>query len=366
MRKQVLLVGTGLIGGSIALAIKKENEVYIVGYDINEEQVQRAKEIGVIDKVGRNVLDEAEKSDVIILASPVEVTVSLLEQLATCQLREHVIITDVGSTKVKIMHAASQLAKRGITFIGGHPMAGSHKTGVESAKAHLFENAFYIFTPFPTTPKEKVEQLKELLKGTRAHFLILEQTEHDHVTGIVSHFPHVIASGLVKLIQKHADENDYVTALASGGFRDITRIASSSPKMWTDIVKQNRSQLVTLLQEWIAEMKQVEEMIESDNEKWIYDFFARAKQFRDSLPVNSSGAIPSYFDLYVDVIDKVGALADITSVLAKHEISVSNLQILEAREGLLGVLRISFQSEKDRSHAKVQLEQENYQTYEVL
>ncbi len=366
MQKQVLLVGTGLIGGSIALAIKKEHDVYIVGYDINEEQVKRAKEIGVIDEIGNHLLEEAEKADIIILASPVEVTVTLLEQLATCSLREHVILTDVGSTKVEIMRAASQLANRGITFIGGHPMAGSHKTGVESARAHLFENAFYILTPFPNTPEESIDQMKELLKGTRAHFLILDQNEHDYVTGIVSHFPHVVASGLVKLIKKHADENDFVTALASGGFRDITRIASSSPKMWTDIVMQNRTQLIHLIQEWITEMKQVEEMIECENKEGIYDFFFRSKQYRDSLPVNTTGAIPSYFDLYVDVIDKVGALADITSILAKHDISVSNLQILEVREGLLGVLRISLQSEKDRSSAKSNLESEQYQTYEVL
>jgi prephenate dehydrogenase len=366
MQKRVLIIGTGLIGGSIALAIKKEHQVKIVGFDIHTAQAQRACELHVIDEVAVSLEEEAKQAHLIILALPVEATDSMLKRLANCQLQEGVIITDAGSTKEKIMDLASNLLPDHITFIGGHPMAGSHKTGVESAKAHLFENAFYILIPQPKTPLEKVEELKEWLKGTNSHFLLMEQAQHDYVTGIVSHFPHVIAAGLVKQVQKHAAKTPLVNMLAAGGFRDITRIASSSPKMWSDIVKQNRTHLANLMKEWIDEMQQVQLLVENGTADELHDYFSEAKLYRDALPVRTKGAIPSYFDLYVDVMDKVGALASVTALLAEREISITNLQILEAREGLLGVLRISFQTEQDRTNARTCLEDKGYQIYEVL
>lgn len=245
-------------------------------------------------------------------------------------------------------------------------MAGSHKTGVESAKAHLFENAFYILTPMNHVPNEQVEDLKVWLKGTGSHFLVLNTEEHDYVTGIVSHFPHLIAAGLVKQVEKHAGDNPLIHQLAAGGFKDITRIASSSPKMWSDIVKQNREHLMVLLKEWISEMEGLYKTVSTGDAGEIQNYFADAKEYRDSLPVRKSGAIPAYHDLYVDVLDKVGHWLILRVFLAREEISITNLQILEAREGLLGVLRISFQREEDRMKAKLALGEEEYQTYETI
>ncbi|MBY0597590.1 prephenate dehydrogenase [Bacillus bingmayongensis] len=366
MCKKVLLIGTGLIGGSLALAIKREHEVMITGYDIHSEQVERAKELHVIDEIARDLQTACEEAELIIFASPVEETTKLLRQLSLYDLREDVIVTDVGSTKGKIMNEAKALLPNGISFIGGHPMAGSHKTGVESAKAHLFENAFYILTPLSHVANHRVEQLKEWLRGTGSHFLVLNTEEHDYVTGIVSHFPHLIAAGLVKQVEKHAGDNPLIHQLAAGGFKDITRIASSSPKMWSDIVKQNRNHLLQLLEEWILEMKELHKTVANGDADELQNYFANAKEYRDSLPVRKSGAIPAYHDLYVDVLDKVGALAHITSILAHKEISITNLQIIEAREGLLGVLRISFQREEDRQKATITLQKEEYQTYETM
>ncbi|SDY88408.1 prephenate dehydrogenase [Bacillus sp. 166amftsu] len=366
MCKKVVLIGTGLIGGSLALAIKREHEVMITGYDIHSEQMERAKEFHVIDKVAGDLQAACEEANLIIFASPVEETIKLLRQLALYDLREDVIVTDVGSTKGKIMNEAEDLLPAGVAFIGGHPMAGSHKTGVESAKAHLFENAFYILTPRSHVSDYRVEELKDWLKGTRSHFLVLNTEEHDYVTGIVSHFPHLIAAGLVKQVEKHGGDNPLIHQLAAGGFKDITRIASSSPKMWSDIVKQNQSHLLQLLEEWISEMKELYKTVSVGDSVELQNYFENAKQYRDSLPVRKSGAIPAFHDLYVDVLDKVGALAHITSILAYEEISITNLQIIEAREGLLGVLRISFQREEDRLKATIVLQKEQYQTYETI
>ncbi len=363
MTKTVFLIGTGLIGGSIALAIKQEHDVKIIGYDINIEQAKKARQLNVIDEVAEQIQGAAEVADLIILASPVEETVKIMKQLASYKLKDQVLITDVGSTKRNIMELANELWNGDVTFIGGHPMAGSHKTGVESAKAHLLENAFYVLTPQSCTSYEKIEELKHWLRGTKSNFLVLDADEHDYITAVVSHLPHIIASGMVTFTKKHSSRNPFISMLAAGGFRDITRIASSSPRMWTDIVLQNKDRLLQLLQEWILELKNIHSAIQTGNNQIIYGFFEEAKNFRDAIPIRPKGAIPAYYDLYVDIIDQTGAIAKVTSLIAKAEIDITNLNIIEAREGLLGVLQLSFQTEQDRNKAREILEKNDYKTY---
>lgn len=366
MRGNVFIVGLGLIGGSLALAIKQRHpDVKVYGYDVKQGGMETACKLNIIDEKVNSFRQGAELADLIILSTPVLAMGKLIKQLAGLSLKENVIITDTGSTKGGIMELASDLGQKGITFIGGHPMAGSHKAGVESAKAHLFENAFYVLTPIPNTSIERIEVLKDWLDGANSHFLVLDTEEHDYITGVISHFPHIIAAGLVNLAKKNADKNPLVSLLAAGGFRDVTRIASSSPIMWKDIVKQNRINLLDLLDNWMTEMQNIKNILLAEDEQEIMQFFEDAKEYRDSLPVRSKGAIPSYYDLYIDVLDVPGAIAGITSLLAEHGISITNLHIIESREGLLGVLRISFQKDEDRSQAQILLADHDYKTYEA-
>ncbi|MCM3719321.1 prephenate dehydrogenase [Fictibacillus phosphorivorans] len=361
--RNVLLIGVGLIGGSIALTIKKEHDVAIAGYDVQAANCEKAVSLGVIDKVATDLQQEAAKADLIIIATPVEATLNIMDQLSSIRPAIKALVMDVGSTKKTIMEKAEKLAEQNIVFIGGHPMAGSHKTGVESARPHLLENAYYILTPSSIASASEIEEAKDWLKGTRAKFIVAEPDEHDFLTGIVSHFPHLIASSLVRLAQKHANENPLVQQLAAGGFRDITRIASSSPKMWSDIVSQNKDHLLTLLSDWKEEMEQVISYVEIGDPKQLFDYFHGAKLFRDGLPVRSKGAIQPFSDLYVDILDTTGALSKVTTLLAEFEISIINITILEVREDLNGVLRLSFQNDNDRDKAQKVLHQENYLTH---
>lgn len=366
MRGNVFIIGLGLIGGSLALTIKKQHpEATIFGYDVNKSEMTTAKKLLIIDESVTTIREGAQLADLIILATPVIQMEKIMKQLKEIPLKENVIVTDTGSTKRKVMELAEKLWENDVvTFIGGHPMAGSHKSGVESAKAYLFENAYYVLTPSQTA-HDRIEELKTWLGGTNAHFLVLDTDEHDYVTGVISHLPHVIASGLVNLTRKDAQQHPLVSLLAAGGFRDITRIASSSPEMWRDIVKQNKNNLLRLIDDWIGEMEQFRHHLQNDDDLAITRFFEQAKEFRDELPVRSKGAIPSYYDLYVDVIDVPGAIAGVATLLADHEISITNLHIIENREGLLGVLRISFQKEEDRTKAQALLQQNEYKTYQA-
>lgn len=283
MKTRVLLIGVGLIGGSLALAMKKHRHVTVVGADINTNEVQVANQLGIIDYVAEDIKTEAAQADYIVLATPVEYTTAWIHDLSTWKLKETVIVTDVGSTKGEIMKAAQALNKKRISFIGGHPMAGSHTSGAVNARADLFCSARYILTPFENEQKEKIDALMHLLEPTGAQFVPLDAATHDQITGVVSHLPHVIATSLVRQVKGYSAQNHLVTEMAAGGFRDITRIASSNPHMWRDILKQNRSMLLTLLDDWMKEMEQVKLLVEKGDGHELFDYFSDAKEFRDSL-----------------------------------------------------------------------------------
>jgi prephenate dehydrogenase len=363
LSKKVFVIGLGLIGGSIALAIKKKHEVYIAGFDVHDDQVKMAVSLQVIDERVHTLEAGAKDADLIVISAPVQQTEKIMRSLLQCELKQSVIITDVGSTKKEIVEKAAIFNEEQVTFIGGHPMAGSHKSGVSAAKAHLFENAFYILTPQKNTPAEKIDELKGWLEGTKANFIEMSPDEHDQIAGAISHFPHIIAASLVHQVADLEKENSIVSNLAAGGFRDITRIASGSPVMWRDILLHNKKSLLHILEKWEDEMTEVREMIENVDSEAIYQYFEEAKTFRDRLPQRKRGAIPSFYDLYVDVPDYPGIISEVTGILAKAEISITNIRIIEAREDIYGVLRLSFQNEKDRQDARECLEANNYETY---
>ncbi|MBM7840168.1 prephenate dehydrogenase [Alkalihalobacillus xiaoxiensis] len=361
--KDIFIIGLGLIGGSISLAIKKEDSFHVKGFDLSAEQLRMAKSLGVIDEKVKSIEEGAVHADLIVLAVPVAQTIELIQQLNQLDLKKDVIITDVGSTKQEIVQAAAQL-NESITFIGGHPMAGSHKSGVEAAKAHLFENAFYIFTPTATVDREQLITLKNVLKHTKARFLQMDAKQHDKLVGAVSHFPHIIAASLVHQLEKLQETDPGVTRLAAGGFRDITRIASSSPVMWRDILLHNQEELLHLFDQWQNEMNRARNLVQDGDGEGLLTFFQQARSFREGLPQRNKGAIPAFYDLFVDVPDHPGVISDVTYILAEHEISLTNIRILEAREDIMGVLRLSFRSEMDRDLAKKALKKRLYETYE--
>lgn len=354
MKGRVFVIGLGLIGGSLALCIKKEHPaVTVTGYDINSEQARLAKMLGIIDEVAENISEGAIPANLIIIAAPVIETQTIIHLLSELPLQSDVMITDTGSTKRKIVANASSLEKRGFNFIGGHPMAGSHKSGISAAKEILFENAFYLLTPGEYIDHSKVDLLKDWLKGTKAKFLTISPQNHDYLTGIVSHFPHIIAASIVRQTERLADKDSLIPRLAAGGFRDITRIASSNPEMWKDILLHNREVLIDLIDKWQIEMDGVKELLVQENSNEILSYFHQAKRFRDGLPVREKGAIPAFYDLFVDVPDYPGVISEITGYLAQENISITNIRILETREDeIYGVLVISFQTDEDRQRAE--------------
>lgn len=350
MTQKVLIIGLGLIGGSVALAIQKAPNVKVIGYDANEKTRELAKTLKVVHEVVEDVKSACSNADFIIFGTPVNATLDWIEKIKDWDLKKDVIVTDTGSTKTLIMQKAELLREKGITFIGGHPMAGSHKSGIIAAKPYLFENAYYLLTPFEDEDGTNIEKLINLLKFTFAKIIKVDAKEHDHMTAVVSHFPHIVAASLVHQLHSENQKNPLTSLLAAGGFRDITRIASSSPKLWTDIVVQNRDELMDQLNVWFDEMNRVKEILLENDMDQIEQYFAVAKEVRDQLPI-STGAFFTSYDLYVDIPDYPGVISEITGYLAEDRISITNIRIVEAREDIFGILVISFQSAEDRERA---------------
>jgi len=364
MKKTTIAVaGVGLIGGSIALSLRRDPQYRIVGFDVNRKTLDKALSLGVIHAGTTDLQTAVREADVIFLAAPVERIYQMLDMLPALELKPGVIVTDVGSTKSGIVRHAAQVIPQHVTFIGGHPMAGSHKSGVEAASERLFENAYYVLTPAPGTPQEKVDKLTELLQHTRAKVIHLNPDEHDRVVGAVSHFPHIIAAALVNLVASYDEENAWHARLAAGGFRDITRIASSNPRMWRDILLNNREHLLKIGRDWTAALQDVLDLVEKGDAEAIEQFFQSAREFRDGLPERKAGALPPLYDLYIDIPDHPGEIGRITTLLGAKRINIINLQIRETREDIYGSLRITFQTQEEMEKGEELLRYFDYHVY---
>lgn len=342
----VFIKGLGLIGSSLARAIKAAHpEVQVTGSDVNTAAIDYALAHGIIDN-GASDLDGVTTADYVILATPISQILADISKLAACQLKEDVVITDVGSTKKTIMDAAGQLTAKGITFIGGHPMAGSHKSGVEAGRVDLIENAYYFL--IPANKEERVRDLEWLLEGTKAKWLLTTAAKHDLIVTQISDLPHVIAAALVNNTQKTFTDDPLGMRVAAGGFKSVTRIAASNPTMWSAIMMNNQQLISAHLQDYVNDLLKVKQLVDAGTREDLYDFFARAKASRESLNTETKAL---FYDLFLNIPDGVGEVAKVTRLIADEQISLVNLQILEAREDINGVLQLVFSTEKDRQKA---------------
>ena len=263
MTKTVYIAGLGLIGGSLALGIRKNHPDYtILGYNRGEKSRHIALQRNMVDEVTDDFSLFAGRADVIILCVPIQQTIEFIKQLGQIDLKPNVLVTDAGSTKTEIIQAAeAYLSEKRINFIGSHPMAGSHKSGAEAGDILLFENAYYIMTPCSLTQADAVPRLTDLLSGTGARFVQIDAREHDFVTSQISHFPHVLASSLMNQAGDYALEHPFTNNFAAGGFRDMTRIAESEPGMWTSILMTNAEPIIERIEDFKDRLTYISQLL---------------------------------------------------------------------------------------------------------
>ena len=353
MAKTIYIAGLGLIGASMALGIKRDHPDYkILGYNRSQASRDIALERGIIDRATDDFASFAPLADVIILTLPIKQTIAFIQELAGLNLKEGVIISDAGSTKAAIVEVAEEyLAGKSIRFVGAHPMAGSHKTGAASADVNLFENAYYIFTPSSLTTPETLSEMKDLLSGLHARFIEIDAKEHDRVTSQISHFPHILASGLMEQTTVYAQEHEMTRRFAAGGFRDMTRIAESEPGMWTSILLSNRDTILERIEDFKERLDGIGQAISKGEEEEIWNFFNRAREQRQAMEIHKRGGVDSSYDLYVDVPDEEDVILRILELL--RGTSLVNIHINEEnREDVHGILQISFKNAQDLERAE--------------
>jgi len=299
--EKIAVVGIGLIGGSLAAAFKKsEPGLKITAVDRSAESIKKAEKIGIIDQGFTEIKDNLKDQDLIFIAVPVAAIPAVIREINEGSSARQLIV-DAGSTKKEIMLQAAEILKESQKiFIGGHPMAGSHKSGIDWHDPKLFEGAPFILCPRlkggnqlsenslkalnqvseSDLEIELLDALKALIEKIGARVHIISAAEHDRCTAYLSHLPHLLSSALVNLSEQQNFESEFFE-LSGSGYRDMTRIAGSSPKLWQDIILSNRSNLAELISDYILELKELQSDLENNEQNKVYEFLARAADIKN-------------------------------------------------------------------------------------
>ncbi len=365
-KRKIGVIGCGMIGGSIALSLSKSgNDVVVL--DLPENMAAITKQIPSIS-FAKDVPDLCNGGPaVIFICVPSEKVNALLQEVSSYAL-PGTIITDVAGVKSPIMDMACKCIGDEIVFVGGHPMAGSEKSGVEAAQPFLFQNAVYVLSPFKDYPADRMAVLLKAIEQLGARILFMDAAQHDRIAAATSHLPQLVAVELVNLINELSSGDENFNTLAAGGFRDMTRIASSDFAVWRDVILSNRGNIDAILNAFIGRLAALNESLckanGSGQEASIGEIareFERAKMARTKIRRGGKGFLHPLYELHVVVEDKVGVLKEITSTLADSSINIKDIELLKVREGTGGMFRLSFDTEQIQDRAAQILERQGFQ-----
>lgn len=333
----VVIAGVGLIGGSVGLGLRQRFLArHIVGLDPDGTALDAARGLGVIDEARLEAGPWLEGADLVVLATPVRT----LERLARA-LEPHVgprtVVTDVGSVKAPLVRALEERLR----FVGGHPMAGSERGGVLHADAGLLENAVWVLTPTPRTDPSALALVAAIVDGLGARPIEVDPDLHDRLVATVSHLPYLAALALTHAVGQ-ADERDLLALLAAGGFRDLTRVASGSPRMSRDMVVANRDAVRAALRSFANQLERMAGLL--DDPEALLDAAEEAKRLRDALPIVRRTLLPQRFEVVIAVPDRPGELMRITRALGEADVNIKDIEVLGIREAG-GAVRLAFTDE---------------------
>ncbi|BAU48624.1 prephenate dehydrogenase [Sulfurifustis variabilis] len=283
MIDKLAIIGVGLMGGSLARALRERNEVgEIVGYGRTIANLDEAIELNVIDHAETSIAAAVDGADMIVLAVPVGAMREVLDAAAPA-IGSHAVVTDVGSVKQTVIDAArAALGPRFASFVPGHPIAGTEQSGARAARGNLYEDRRVILTPGPETDPTATGRVTAMWRAVGAEVVSMPAADHDRVLAASSHLPHALAYALVDMLVR-LDDHRSIFECAGGGFRDFTRIAASDPVMWRDICLANREPLLALLEQYQENLRLLGEALERADGEWLRETFARAKRAREGL-----------------------------------------------------------------------------------
>ncbi len=316
------VIGLGLIGGSVALGLRRQGW-HVSGEDIDVDNAQVAIDPGVVDRLGLDSDAEITFVAVPVLAAADQVKRALAETKGA--------VTDVGSVKATICAAAADTR-----FLGGHPMAGSELDGLDGAQAELFEGAVWVLTPDPDSDDAVFARVAAVVAGLGAEVVALAPDRHDELVAVVSHVPHLTAATLMGLASERAEEHAALLRLAAGGFRDMTRVASGRPGIWLDICAENRVAIVGVLDQLIAGLSDVRDIIGADDRDALHARLTEARQARVNLPARVVNP-DELAEVRIPIPDRAGAAAEVFTLAAELSVNIASFEVVHVAESNRGV-----------------------------
>ena len=282
--EKVCIVGLGLIGGSIGLAIKRSNiSNQITGYARSNSTLERAIELGLVDSVKNNLQDAVNNSDLVILATPLSTFRELVEEMNPF-LKKGCIITDTGSAKLTVIEDLKDILPNGVEFVPGHPIAGTEESGPDAGFAELFDNRWCILTPTEDNSSNAVNLVKDFWESIGSKVEIMDPMHHDKVLAITSHIPHLIAFNIVGTANNLANVTEKeVVKYSAGGFRDFTRIAASDPKMWSDIFTYNSDAVLEMLDLFSNDLAKLKAAVIKKDSDLLFSNFEKTREVRKNI-----------------------------------------------------------------------------------
>ena len=316
------VAGLGLMGGSIALALR-EHGWHVTGDDMNAARVERALTMGAIDVGGFDA-----GADITFVATPV---LSVVDQVKRVLAESTGLVTDVGSVKGGITAAIDDPR-----FVGGHPMAGSELEGFDGADASMFEGAVWVLTPSSTTADSTFSQVAAIVAELGADVVALPADRHDQVVAVISHVPHLAAATLMGLASDRAEEHAALLRLAAGGFRDMTRIASGHPAIWLDICAENRPAILSALDGLIDGLASMRDVVDRDDRDALFDRLQHAREARTNLP-NRVNQPSELAEVRIPIPDRPGAAAEVFTLAAELGVNIASFEVVHSLEGARGI-----------------------------
>lgn len=317
------MVGTGLIGGSIGLALRAQGW-HVTGSDRDPTRAERAVEVGAADAVGVDA-----DAEITFVAVPV----ASIPAAARAALASGGLVTDVGSVKASVVDAVDHPR-----FVGGHPMAGSEQDGLDGADASLFDGATWVLTPVESTDPEAYARVRAVVSSLGARVVAIDPSRHDELVALVSHVPHLTAAGLMTLAAESAEEHGTLLSLAAGGFRDMTRIASGHPGIWPDICAENRAAILSALDRLTAVVARARQLVDTGDRDGLLTLLEAARRARTNLPARVAAHPEDVTEVRIPVPDRPGVLAEITTLAGELGVNIHDLEIAHSAEGDRGVL----------------------------
>jgi len=337
---KVGIIGTGLMGGSFALALMSDPGVAsVVCYDKSLEARHEARELSVGDEVVESAVDAVKGSGLVVFATPVGEMKQAFSDVSE-DFEKGVIVTDVGSVKLPVVAAIDEVAPNGVNFVGGHPMTGSEQMGVASARADLYRDCYYILTPTDGTNSEAFRRLHGLLTGIGARVISMDPESHDRAMATISHVPHLLSLVLMEVARKKQEKMKNLFTLAAGGFRDMTRIAASSPDLWTDICMENKEFILTALAEYGEGMDELVGFLQQNDRVRLQELFEAARHARRDLSVKKGMEIEELYELTMPVTDRPGVISKVSTAIGALGVNIEDIGIVHPLEGQTGILNL--------------------------